>query len=114
VRERGLRASGRGSAREKPVRWSSRGMRGGRLNDELIVLPRGGLEHIPKMSDFYLAQVGHVFTEGVCFDTSYALLGSRSVLDSRRPGHCGRTVPVGPPLALALAAIPPSHSGSSG
>ena len=27
---------------------------------------RGGLERIAKMSDFYLAQVGHVFTEGVC------------------------------------------------
>jgi hypothetical protein len=36
----------------------------------------------------------------------YALLGSRSVLDSRRPSQCGRAVPVGPPLALALAAIP--------
>jgi len=82
-------------------------MRGGRLNDELIVLPRGGLEHIPKMSDFYLAQVGHVFTEGVCFDTSYALLGSRSVLDSRRPGHCGRTVPGWPAAGAGFSSDSP-------
>jgi hypothetical protein len=48
----GLRASGRGSAREKPVRWSSRGMRGGRINDEMIVLPRRARAHTPNESFF--------------------------------------------------------------
>jgi hypothetical protein len=30
----------------------------------------------------------------------YALLGNRSALGIRRPGHRGRTVPFGPPMAL--------------
>ena len=33
--------------------------------------------------------------------TSYALLGNRSALGSRRPGHRLGVVPVGPPLALS-------------
>src|SRR5918998_3804597 len=33
--------------------------------------------------------------------TSYALLGNRSALGSRRPGHRLGVVPVGPPSALA-------------
>ena len=33
---------------------------------------RGGSEHIPQMSDFFLPQMGDVLTEGVCFDTSPA------------------------------------------
>jgi hypothetical protein len=32
--------------------------------------------------------------------TRHALLGSRGALDSRRTGHRGSTVPIGPPLAL--------------
>jgi hypothetical protein len=36
----------------------------------------------------------------------YALLGTRSALGSRRTGHCGRTVPIGPPLALAARCGP--------
>jgi len=30
---------------------------------------RGGLEHIPQVSDFLLPQMADVLTEGVCFDT---------------------------------------------
>ena len=33
---------------------------------------RGGPEHIPQMSDFFLHQMGDVLTEGVCFDTRLA------------------------------------------
>ncbi len=33
--------------------------------------------------------------------TSYALLGSRSAGDTKRPGNRLGVVPVGPPLALA-------------
>src|SRR5215212_1916762 len=36
----------------------------------------------------------------------YALLGSRSALGSRRLCHCGRTVPIDPPLALAARCGP--------
>src|SRR5215203_5518857 len=35
--------------------------------------------------------------------TNYALLDRRSACGSRRPDHCGRTVPIGPPLALAAS-----------
>src|SRR5215217_1835236 len=45
--------------------------------------------------------------------TSYALLGSRGALGSSRPGHCGRPVPIGPPLALAASRGPGlTHSTS--
>ena len=90
----------------KAVRWSSvlgGGMRCGRPNNVPIVAPRRtGV--LPQMRHFFLAQVGDFFTGRVCFDTSYALLGSRSALGNRGPGHCGRAVPVGPPSALTLAA----------
>ena len=66
---------------------------------------RGGTACIPQMRDSFMAQVGDFLTEDVCFDTSAALLlGSRSAFGSRRPGDCGRALPVGPPPALALAA----------
>jgi hypothetical protein len=59
------------------------------------------------MDDLFLAPMGDVFAEGVCFDARHALLlGNRSALGDRRPGHRGRAVPVGPPPSLALAAIP--------
>src|SRR5215203_5280969 len=33
---------------------------------------RGGPEHIPQMSDFFLHKMGDVLTEDVCFDTRLA------------------------------------------